>query len=331
MRRFLQPDLRRAKGPTGSRFRRNNVSPGLVIHMGVLPRIPRHRRVRSMQRQMGFPYRFFAVTFAWSWTIWAPLLPAVRNVLPGGREFLSNATFPAVMLAAFGPAVGALFSVGTLEGKQALGRYIRGFFDVRLGWKMWLAPVATVGAITGAAWLLPDLWGAAHLPARTFLLASPVRLAAIALLAGSQEELGWRGYMCPALEERLGPWCGNLVLGAVWAIWHLPLFLIPDSGLAPIPLPAFFLFTAGLSWLFAAFRQGAGGRGFVAYYGHTCVNFFGSLLPAMASGPPQVRYWMWAGLALASGLVATALRSDTRRSAAMAKPTDTPTVRRVSA
>jgi len=265
-----------------------------------------------MHRYIAFPYRFFAVTFMWSWAIWAPLLPAARNVLPGEREFLSNATFPAVVLAAFGPAVGALYSVGTLEGKQALGLYFREFFDMRLGWKVWLAPVATVGAITGAAWMLPDLWGAAHLPARTFLLASPVQLAVIALLAGSQEELGWRGYVCASLEERLGPWCGNLLLGVAWAIWHLPLFLIPESGLAPIPLPAFFLFTTGLSYLFAAFRQAAGGRGFAAYCGHTCVNFFGSLLPTLAPGPPQVRYWIWAVLALASGVVATALRSDTR-------------------
>ncbi len=268
---------------------------------------------------MRFPFRFFGITFVWSWTIWAALLPAVRDVLPGGREFLSNAAFPATILAAFGPAIGALCSVGTLEGKQALGRYFRGFFDLRLGWKMWLAPVGTVGAITGAAWLVPELWGTPHLPARTFLLASPVQLAVIALLTGSQEELGWRGYVCAILEERLGPWGGNLLLGVVWGIWHLPLFLIPDSGLAPIPVPAFFLFIIGLSYLFAAFRQAAGGRGFAAYYGHTCVNFFGPLLPTVASGSLQV--WIWAGLAFAAGLVATALRCDIQRSAPTATPT----------
>ncbi|WP_459165710.1 CPBP family intramembrane glutamic endopeptidase [Bounagaea algeriensis] len=39
------------------------------------------------------------------------------------------------------------------------------------------------------------------------------------------EELGWRGYLFPALLP-LGVWAAMLVTGAVWIIWHLPLILL---------------------------------------------------------------------------------------------------------
>ena len=49
-------------------------------------------------------------------------------------------------------------------------------------------------------------------------------------LGGGQEELGWRGYILDRLEERLGPWLGNLVLAVIWAVWHVPLIFIPGTS-----------------------------------------------------------------------------------------------------
>ena len=40
------------------------------------------------------------------------------------------------------------------------------------------------------------------------------------------EEIGWRGFAF-RLAARLGPARASLLLGIVWAIWHLPLFFVP--------------------------------------------------------------------------------------------------------
>jgi membrane protease YdiL (CAAX protease family) len=40
-------------------------------------------------------------------------------------------------------------------------------------------------------------------------------------------EIGWRGFALPRLAERLGLVEVSLVLGVIWATWHLPLFFVP--------------------------------------------------------------------------------------------------------
>ncbi len=44
------------------------------------------------------------------------------------------------------------------------------------------------------------------------------------------EELGWRGYVLDRLQERWNALTSSIVLGALWALFHFPLFLIRDAN-----------------------------------------------------------------------------------------------------
>ena len=121
--------------------------------------------------------------------------------------------------------------------------------------------------------------------------------------------MGWHGYILDPLEARLGPWLANLVLGVIWAVWHLPLFFIPGSGLGDAPWLAFMLFTTGYSWFFSWIRATSGKRAFSGIYAHGLINVFGSLFPTIGPGTPQVRYWLWATFAFAIGFTTMAIRS----------------------
>jgi membrane protease YdiL (CAAX protease family) len=43
------------------------------------------------------------------------------------------------------------------------------------------------------------------------------------------EEIGWRGFALPHLSRRLGLASASIVLGVIWASWHLPFFFIPGT------------------------------------------------------------------------------------------------------
>jgi len=264
-----------------------------------------------MEAQRRFPYRFFVVTFLWSWIIWLPLVLAGMGIVPLSKDLQTQLGLPVLIVAAFGPAVGAFYSLKTLDGKGAIIRYLRGLFDFRVGWKAWLVPIIVAGGSSVAAWKLPELFGAPGLGTRwSFLVHSPIFLVIIGLFAGSQEELGWRGYILDPMEERFGPWLGNLLLGIVWALWHLPLFLIPGNSQPFIPALGFLVLTIGYSWFLAWLRAASGKRLSSGIYGHGLLNIFGTIFPTVtnASGASQVRYWIWSGMFFVIGLVAMALR-----------------------
>ena len=61
---------------------------------------------------------------------------------------------------------------------------------------------------------------------------------AIALFLGPIEELGWRGLALPLLQRKFAPIWAGLILGIIWAVWHIPAFLIggtPQSAWAFAP------------------------------------------------------------------------------------------------
>lgn len=58
-----------------------------------------------------------------------------------------------------------------------------------------------------------------------------------AIMAFLGEEYGWRYFLQPALQERIGKRLGIIVLGVIWGLWHLPVnlfFYCPTTSLQSI-------------------------------------------------------------------------------------------------
>ena len=61
-------------------------------------------------------------------------------------------------------------------------------------------------------------------------LVLPAAFVFILLLGGPlQEEFGWRGYLLDPFQARSSALVGGVAVGLVWALWHVPLFLIPSE------------------------------------------------------------------------------------------------------
>jgi uncharacterized protein len=68
------------------------------------------------------------------------------------------------------------------------------------------------------------------------------------------EEIGWRGFALPRLNARHGRIDASLILGAGWAVWHIPMFLLQGFPLGPMFVVALLFFLPGsvlFSWLFS--------------------------------------------------------------------------------
>jgi membrane protease YdiL (CAAX protease family) len=252
------------------------------------------------------PIRFFIITFLWSWLLFSPLVLIGMEIIPLGSDFLAKYSLPFIGLAAFGPAVGAIFSLRSLNGKGAVKNYFESFFSLRFGWKVWIAIFLVLGLSSFIAWILPELWGETRLPMLLpNIFVFPVYLLLMIFLGGGQEEIGWRGYILPYLENKFGFVFGSLILGIVWAIWHLPLWFIPGTSQGYMSFFAFMLLTIGYSYFFSWIIEASGKRLFSGLIVHGAANSFMPLFPtlAMVQNANQIRWWIYCVLILIIGTI----------------------------
>ena len=57
------------------------------------------------------------------------------------------------------------------------------------------------------------------------------------ILGPLSEEIGWRGYALERLQTRWNALTSSLIVGLVWALWHLPLFLIVGTSQHELDIP----------------------------------------------------------------------------------------------
>jgi membrane protease YdiL (CAAX protease family) len=162
---------------------------------------------------------FLIITFVISWGCWA-------FVLIHGGDYSSGINLPFFVLASFGPLLTAvlmrLLHGRTVRTTRRRPRRIR-YLLVALA----LGTAGTVaGVIGGAATGQSTFDFHDGLEALTSY-GNPILFLLVYLIVGPlSEEPGWRGYLLPRLRVHLTPLKAGLLFGPVWAIWHLPLFLI---------------------------------------------------------------------------------------------------------
>ena len=180
--------------------------------------------LEDMKEKGKFPFRFFIVTFIWSWLIWLPLVLAGFKIIPIGKELLAAITIPVSILAAFGPAVGAFVSLRTLKGKGSISIFLKSFLSLNFGCKVWITSFAILGISTAIAWYIPELFGETRLPMiLPNIYIFPVYWLIMIFLGGGQEEIGWRGFLVPELAKFMSFTNVALTSGLIWSVCHWPM------------------------------------------------------------------------------------------------------------
>jgi membrane protease YdiL (CAAX protease family) len=232
---------------------------------------------------------FFLLAYAGTWLVTVPLALSANNVgllpfgVPDGSVFFISALW--VFL---GPTLAAFIMTGMTEGRVGIRRLLRRYVLWRVGLRWYLValfgPPAVILLVTivlpGA---LASFRTLAPLNPLILLLTFPL----ILIFGGPLfEEGGWRGFALPRLQRLHGPLVGTLILGILWACWHLPLFWVKVWGTPPTILnvvlyvPTVVFMTVVYTWLF----NNTKGSILLAILIHTSFDVFvgpvGQLFPA---------------------------------------------------
>jgi membrane protease YdiL (CAAX protease family) len=201
---------------------------------------------------------YFTLAYAGAWLIWLPLLLA-QNGYSRVPLRLPLALF-AAMGSFTGPTLAAFAMAGALEGRAGVRRLLRRYIHGRAGIQWYLLVLLLSPAIFlvgGYIAIGPAALDAFVQKLPLFINAYPILLVSQLFTGPLGEEPGWRGFALPRLQAGLGPVIGSLVLGSFWALWHAPLYLLPEvvgknSGLLVLAAFASWVipFTILITWVY---------------------------------------------------------------------------------
>jgi len=175
---------------------------------------------------------YFIIAYAGSWLV---VLPYLRSA-SGAGLLPFNWPVPFAVSAALapfaGPFLAAFIMTGVTEGKPGIRRLLRRIVQWRVGVQWYLFALLGIPAIMVlGAIVVPGVLASFRPPALSLVLTYPASVVVAFVIGGPLgEEPGWRGFVLPRLQRIYGPLGGSLILGPLWAFWHLPYFWMPEWG-----------------------------------------------------------------------------------------------------
>lgn len=172
----------------------------------------RRDRVLRAQREVRL---FFLLTFRYSWTLWGLAALSRRDASKPPAALLH-------VLGGIGPSLIGGLMVQRCETREGRRDFWQRVVDPRRIPLPWYSAIAAAPACPTLLTRWMQRAGGSDTPdtatARAIWIGAPI--------SGLSEELGWRGFALDRLQMRYPALKASLLLGAIWSLWHLPLFFI---------------------------------------------------------------------------------------------------------
>lgn len=193
-----------------------------------------HLRTASAPDWQTSPWPYFILALGWSWLFWLPVVFTGMDisVTPGIVLFI---------IGIFGPAVSGIlltYLTGDQQERREYWSRLISFTRIRPRWYaiiILIAPVCSVLAILTGFVIkgnIPSVDTAVSYVTHPLTI---IPFAMVTMIYGPlPEELGWRGYALDRLQRKWNALAASLVLGVIWAVWHMPIFFMRSSLLSEV-------------------------------------------------------------------------------------------------
>ncbi len=195
----------------------------------------------------------------------------------------------------FGPTFSAVIVSGIIGGKPKITKLLSGLLRWRINIKWYFAAAFLFLAPLAITQIYRLLGNPVEGTGADLTLGKAARIIIFTLFSGPvAEELGWRGFALPRLQEKHNALVSSLILGVIWTCWHIPLFFITGASQMSIPFPIYLVMvvtvTIYLTWLYNN-TQGSMIITIIAHFFYNLTCFLTGVLHPM----PPMKFYMSAG------------------------------------
>jgi membrane protease YdiL (CAAX protease family) len=223
--------------------------------------------------------KFFALTYAVSWTFfiaWAVVLGSTAS-MTSPRAVLAT---PLLLIGVFAPSLVALALTASRDGRWGAFALLRRTFEWQVGARWYVFALGYMAAIKlfAAAVYRVSTGGWPPFGQEPLLIMASAIVVSTPVQAG--EEIGWRGYALPRLATHVGLPLASIVVGAIWACWHLPFFFIQRADKFGQSFPAYALSVIAISVAMAWLYWRTNGSLLLTMMMHAAINNTKDIVPS---------------------------------------------------
>lgn len=249
-----------------------------------------------MKKYVGF--QFVLLTYILTWSV---EIPAALTKHGYGRMNISKGLQTICTLS---PGIVAILLTAIYFRKNGLTALFKAIVQWRLKFKWYILVVILGVALCGLSLLIFNWIARQDIRPDNpynflfyFLLILP--------LSALWEEIGWRGFLLPILQEKYTALKASFVIGFVWGLWHLPIYLAinPYGGKTILFFLIMFVGCFALSiiatWLFNSTK----GSVLICILFHNAINTSAAYFYGNLKGGEFRPLIIWVGLLAASAII----------------------------
>jgi hypothetical protein len=237
------------------------------------------------QTHMRALLKFFFITFAVTWPGFSAVA-VLSNGAAAAAPALAGLRTPLLFLGIFAPSLVALWLTARVEGSAGVFELLHRLIQWRVRARWYVFAVTYMAAIKLAVALLHRLlagaWPRFGDDAWYVIIVATVASTVVGGQAG--EEIGWRGYALPRLASRFGYARASVLLGVIWALWHLPLFFTVGADTYRQSFLVYTLQVTAVSVALAWLYEHTNGSLLLAMLMHSAVNQSKDIVPSALPG-----------------------------------------------